>query len=91
LALQADGKYETQQYFTTFNAPVDRVPSRLIANARASYAFDVGDSSLEVALFARNVTDELYAVYEADVSALGFAQITLAPPRVIGGEVTVRF
>jgi iron complex outermembrane receptor protein len=91
LALQADGKYETQQYFTTFNAPVDRVPSRLIANARASYAFDVGASSLEVALFARNVTDELYAVYEADVSALGFAQITLAPPRVIGGEVTVRF
>lgn len=91
LALQADGKYETEQYFTTFNAPVDRVPSRLIANARASYAVDVGSSNVEVALFARNVTDELYPVYGADISALGFAQITLAPPRVLGGEVTIRF
>lgn len=90
-ALQADAKYETEQYFTTFNAPVDRVPSRLVANARASYAFDMGPSNVEVALFARNLTDELYSLYEADISALGFAQITLAPPRVFGGEVTIRF
>jgi iron complex outermembrane receptor protein len=91
LALQADGKYETDQYFTTFNAPVEYIPSRFVGNARASYAFEAGPSDVEVAFFVRNFTDELYALYTADVSALGFAQITLAPPRVMGGEVTVRF
>lgn len=90
-ALQADAKYESEQFFTTFNAPVDRVPARTVANARASYAFDVGSTGLEVAIFARNLTDETYALYGADVSALGFVQYTLAPPRVIGGEVTVKF
>jgi hypothetical protein len=33
----------------------------------------------------------LYAVYAADVSALGFVQYTVAPPRVYGAEVMIRF
>lgn len=91
LALQADGKYEAAQYFTTFNAPVDFVPSRFIANARASYTRKTESHSFEVALFARNLSDKLYMLYGADVSALGFQQYTLAPPRVFGASFMFNF
>jgi len=91
LALQGDGKYDSAQYFTTFNAPVELDRARFIGNVRAFYTYKASQYSWELSAFVRNVTDKLYFSYGADISSLGFAQYTLAPPRVAGATVSVRY
>lgn len=89
LALQTDWKYNSSQYFSTVNAPIDREPSYAVGNMRASYALDGG--RWELAVFANNVADKRYRVYDLDLSlALGDANQSYARPRWIGGSVTYR-
>ncbi|WP_414902303.1 TonB-dependent receptor [Sphingomonas flavalba] len=88
LALQTDWKYDSTLYFSTFNAPVDRQSGRIVGNVRASYAFN---DRWEVALFANNVTDKAYRLYNLDLSGpFGFTQQSYARPRWIGGSLTYR-
>jgi iron complex outermembrane receptor protein len=86
-SLQTDWKYDSAQYFSTFNAPVDRQPGRVVGNVRATYAF--GDSGWDVAVFANNVTDKAYRLYNLDLSGpFGFTQQSYARPRWFGGSVS---
>lgn len=87
LALQTDWKYSGVQYFSAFNAPVDREWARIIGNARISYVPE--RSGWELALFVNNVTDKAYRIANIDGSSfLGQTQQTFAPPRWIGGSLT---
>ncbi|MCZ4339975.1 TonB-dependent receptor [Sphingomonadaceae bacterium G21617-S1] len=89
LALQTDWKYDGAQYFSTFNAPVDRQAGRIVGNARATYAF--ADRRWEVAAFVTNLTDKEYKLYNLDLSGpFGFTQQTYARPRWFGASVTRR-
>jgi iron complex outermembrane receptor protein len=89
LALQTDWKYDSGQFFSSFNAPVDFERARVIGNARISYAFE--NKPFEVAAFVNNLTDREYRVYNLDLSGpFGFTQQTYGRPRWFGGSVTVR-
>lgn len=90
LALQTNWKYDSAQYFSTFNAPVDLQRGRVFGDARISYQFD--KLPLEAAFFVNNVTDKRYLIYNLDLSGpLGITQQTFARPRWFGGSMTVRF
>jgi len=87
LGLQTDWKYDSAQYLSTFNAPVDRQPGRVVGNARITYAFD--DRAWEVAGFVSNLTDKKYLLYNLDLSGpFGFTQQAFARPRWFGASVT---
>lgn len=89
LAFQTDWKYDSAQYFSTFNAPVDRQAGRIVGNARISYASD--DKKWELAAFVTNLTDKRYKLYNLDLSGpFGFTQQTYARPRWFGASVTRR-
>jgi iron complex outermembrane receptor protein len=88
-ALQTDWKYDSSQFFSTVNAPVDLQGARTVGNVRASYALD--DGHWEFAVFANNVTDTNYRIYSLDLSlALGIANQTFARPRWFGASATYR-
>lgn len=90
LALQSDLKYNSSQFFSTFNAPIDREPGYVSGNARISYTLD--SKGLEFAAFVNNLTDKKYRIYNLDLStALGLANQTFARPRWFGGSVSYHF
>ena len=90
LSLQTDWKYDGKQYFSTFNAPIDREPSRVVGNARI--AFRTSDDHWEVAAFVNNLTDKEYRIYNLDLSTtFGSSQQTFARPRWFGGSVKYSF
>ena len=90
VAVQTDWKYDSSQYFSTFNAPIDRERSRLVGNARLS--FSTTDGHWEIAGFVNNITDKAYRVYNLDLSStFGFSQQTYARPRWFGGSVKYSF
>ncbi|WP_016747665.1 TonB-dependent receptor [Rhizorhabdus wittichii] len=90
LALQTDWKYDSSLYFSTFNAPIDREPSRIVGNARISWSSD--DDHWTLAAFANNLTDKKYRIYNLDLSAsFGFANQAYARPRWFGGSVGYNF
>jgi iron complex outermembrane recepter protein len=80
-SIEADGKWDSVEYFELINAQVDREPGHLVANARLGYT---SASGLWDAAFAvRNIADKWYRVYNLDLSAtLGSNQSVYAPPRL---------
>lgn len=90
LAFQTDWKYDSKQYFSTFNAPIDLEDSHLVGNVRVSFTTE--DDRWVIAAFANNVTDKEYRIYNLDLGAvLGLSNQTYARPRWIGGSVTYNF
>lgn len=90
LALSTDWKYDSSLYFSTFNAPIDRESSRIVGNARISWASD--DDHWTLAAFVNNLTDKEYRIYDVDQGAsFGFASQTYARPRWFGGSVGYSF
>jgi len=90
LALSTDWKYDSSLYFSTFNAPIDRESSRIVGNARISWATD--DDHWTIAAFVNNLTDKKYRIYNLDLGAsFGFANQTYARPRWFGGSVGYSF
>ncbi|KQY66603.1 MULTISPECIES: TonB-dependent receptor [unclassified Sphingomonas] len=90
LALQTDWKYDASLYFSTFNAPIDRESSRIVGNARISWATD--DDHWTIAAFVNNLTDKEYRIYNLDLGAsFGFANQSYARPRWFGGSVGYSF
>jgi len=89
LALQTDWKYDSSQFFSTFNAPIDHEGPRAVGNGRISYKFDNG---IELAVFANNILDKRYRSYNLDLSGpLGISNQAFARPRWVGGSVSFRF
>ena len=86
-AAEADGKWNTGQYFELINAPVDYQPAYLVANAQLTYTSPSG--AWELAAGVRNLADKWYRVYNLDLSAtLGSDQSVYAPPRLWSASVT---
>lgn len=90
LAFSTDWKYNSSQYFSTFNAPIDLEPAYTVGNARIS--FTTGEKDWEVAFFVNNLTDKWYRVYNLDLgAALSVANQTYARPRWFGGSISYRW
>ena len=89
LALQTDWKYDSAQFFSTFNAPIDRERARVVGNARIEYRLDNG---IELAVFANNMLDRRYRIYNLDLAGpLGLSNQAFARPRWLGASVSYRF
>lgn len=90
LAASSDWKYNSSQYFSTFNAPIDLEPAYTVGNARLAYS--TNDRHWEFAFFVNNLTDKRYRVYNLDLGqALGVANQTFARPRWFGGSIAYRW
>jgi iron complex outermembrane recepter protein len=89
-SIETDGKWDSVEYFELINAPVDREPGHLVANARLGYTSLNGH--WEAAFDVRNLTDKWYRVYNLDLSAtLGSNQSVYAPPRLWSFTVAYRW
>ena len=60
-----------------------------LLHARLSY--DFLDDQAQVALWARNLTDEIYGTDAIPVAPLGFNSVLYSPPRTFGAELSYRF
>ena len=87
LALETDWKWNSSQYFSAFNAPIDRQRPYALGNVRIEYK--PKNAPIDLAFFVQNVTDKHYLVYSLDLSSLGFANQVYGRPRWFGGTVTV--
>jgi iron complex outermembrane receptor protein len=66
------------------------VPARQLLNGRMSLLFD--GPGIEVAAFAKNITNERYVLLPTDIAAMGFIlNGNYNPPRTFGLELTKRF
>jgi iron complex outermembrane recepter protein len=89
LSVEADTKWNSQQYLELLNAPADHVGGYAVSNAHVSYS--TTDGHWEVIGWVRNLADKWYPVYGVDLSAVGFEQRVDGPPRTYGATVTFRW
>ncbi|MDB4512119.1 TonB-dependent receptor [Arenicella sp.] len=86
LAYQVSGIYSDDQFFDVVNQPVSRGDSYTVWDARISWLN--ADENLELALWAKNFTDEEYLVYTFDFSGdFGFNQQFFGKPSWIGASL----
>ena len=86
ISLEADAKWNGNQYMELENAPADFQPSYVVVNARVGYS--TRDDRLEITGWVQNLTDRWYRIYVLDLSGLGFMQNVFGPPRTFGATVT---
>lgn len=87
--MQADATYNEDQFFDTANRRRLAQDAYWLFNARVSFA--KRNSAYEIALWAKNLTDEEYLVDAFDLSDFGFDQLDYGDPRTYGVELTLRF
>jgi iron complex outermembrane recepter protein len=87
LSLQADGKYQSSQFFNVNDDPLLTQGAYSIINARLSYE-TLGDR-LTVSLWGKNLGNKGYLVGAYDLSAYGFDQYNVGEPRTYG--VTLQY
>jgi iron complex outermembrane receptor protein len=90
LSAETDWKLNGSEYFSVFNAPVDKEEPDLVGNLRLSFD-PVWNDHLDFAFFIKNVTNKYYRIYQLDESSLSFNQAVYAPPRWFGGSVRYSF
>ena len=79
-AVQADGKWNDEQFLEGTNSAVSVQDSYAVFNARVSYETD----NWTVAAWVKNVGDEDYLLYNLDLGLAGFIEQVYAPPRQWG-------
>lgn len=85
--VRAEVAYESEQFFTIDNRGAESQGGYALVNARIGVTAEDGRWSASV--FGKNLTDKKYL---NDAQDFGFGLLTLSgTPRVIGGEVAVRF
>jgi iron complex outermembrane receptor protein len=89
-SFESDWKYNGSEYFSVFNAPVDKERPNLVGNARIAFSPSWNDR-FEAAFFVRNITNRYYRIYQLDESSLSFDQEVYAPPRWFGGSLKYSF
>lgn len=89
LAVQVDGVWNDDQYLEGTNSEVSFEPAYSVWNTRVS--FSSASEKVLVTLYARNVTDEEYRVYNLDLGLLGFTEQTFGPPRQLGAAVSYKW
>jgi iron complex outermembrane receptor protein len=87
LSLQADGHYQSSQYFDAFNSPVNREPGYGLANLRMFLT--APGKKLSTSIYIENLTNEDYRTFALDAG--GFAQQWLGVPRTYGIQTEYRF
>lgn len=88
MALQTDWKWNSTQYFDTFNSPISLQKDYAIGNIRAE--FKPSKAPFDIAVFVQNVTDQKYLVYSTDLSFISLAQHVFARPRWVGASITFK-
>ncbi|MBV8853881.1 MAG: TonB-dependent receptor [Sinobacteraceae bacterium] len=89
-SIEADAKWNSQQYLELINAQVDLQPSYAVINGRLG--FSTVDNRWQVDAFIKNAADKWYRIYNLDLSGfLGVNQGVYAPPREYGLEVRYHF
>lgn len=89
LAAQMDGQWSAAQYLEGTNSQVSRESAYSTWNLRLSW--ESADARLTTTLFARNLFDASYRLYNLDLGLLGFVEQAYAPPRQIGAAVSYRW
>ncbi len=89
LNAQYSASYRSKQFFEPTNDPSLYQDGYWLQNARLGLSF--GDDAYEVALFARNLADEEYLIWDAAlVDPFGINTGTTGEPRFIGIEFRAR-
>ncbi|MEN9923884.1 MAG: hypothetical protein RL268_10 [Pseudomonadota bacterium] len=88
-AVQFDMSHTGASSFTVVAAPVDQEKAYSVGNLSVSL-LDANDR-WEVTAFVKNLWDERYRVYSADVSAFGYIDSVYAEPRWAGVSVRYKF
>jgi iron complex outermembrane receptor protein len=83
-----DGKWNAPQWLENVNAPVDFQPSYAVADVHLGYA---PSERVSFDVWAKNVTNKYYRIYNLDLSGLGYNESVYAPPRWIGATASFRF
>jgi iron complex outermembrane recepter protein len=90
MSIEADAKWNKEQYLELINAPVDLQPSYTLSNARVGFA--TGNGEWEFSAFVKNLADTRYRIYNLDLSGfLGINQSVYGPPRTYGASFRYRF
>jgi iron complex outermembrane receptor protein len=89
LAVQLDGRWNDDQYLEGTNSGVSFEPAYAVLNANVDYLMH--DDKLRFSVWAKNVTNESYRVYDLDLGLLGFIEQSFAPPRQVGVSVSYRW
>jgi iron complex outermembrane receptor protein len=84
--------YKDAFVFHPFNNQFDSTDDRTLINARLSLSeVAVGDGSLRVSLWGKNLTDEEYRNWGIDFGSLGFAGDVYGEPRTYGLDVSYQY
>jgi iron complex outermembrane receptor protein len=90
VTLHADTSYVDDQYFDIFNTDRIQGEDHWVSNARIS--FEAANSGYTVAVWVKNIADEVYDLYNVDIQGIGgFDYRHIGAPRTVGAEVTFRF
>lgn len=87
LSAQADGRYQSSQFFDAFNSPINREPGYGIANLRLFYT--AADKRWSTSLYVENLSNTVYRTFALDLG--GVAQQWLGVPRTYGIQAHYKF
>jgi iron complex outermembrane receptor protein len=82
LAVQADGRWNDDQFLEGTNSEVSFEPAYTVWNASIGYR--TNDERMRLSLYVKNAGDEQYRLYNLDLGLLGFIEQVFAPPRQFG-------
>ena len=80
--LEADGKYQSKQYFSVNNDPILSQGAYTIANAHVEWT--APNEHVAVTAWVRNLADEEYLVSAFDLASFGWNQWVVGEPRTYG-------
>jgi iron complex outermembrane receptor protein len=92
ISARVDVAYKDAFVFHPFNNQFDSTDDRTLVNARLSLSdVALGDGSLRVSLWGKNLTDEEYRNWGIDFGSLGFAGAVYGEPRTYGLDLTYQY
>jgi iron complex outermembrane recepter protein len=89
LVLQSDFTLSDRSYTDTTNTPRLRTDNGFTVNGRIAYRFNDGD--FEIAAWGKNIFDERYVTFVANISDFGFDRVQYSEPATYGVSVRARF
>lgn len=87
--LHADFNHQSRRYFDITKRGLMSGAPYSVVNARLG--FTPNSKQFDVALWAKNITNDSYASFKADLSSFGYIETFFNMPRTYGAEFTYRF
>ena len=92
LSVRVDANYMDDMVFHPFNNEFDSAEARWLMNARVNLTgIDVGNGSLRLSAWGKNLLDEEYREWGIDFASLGFAGNVYGQPRTYGLDLSYEF